>query len=338
MQSPKRDIFKIIAFLIASLALGALITPWLYNAGKALVELTEGKDVSPVISWLADAANRSDFPRFFDRALLIAALLLLFPAIQWLRIGQPTGRYRDTPWSLRIPDALVTHGGQPLRSNPNGLRHALIGALLTSSTLLIAGRVLVAAGWFNWRHSYDPMAAASDAILPSIAVPFIEEIIFRGVLLGIFLRAMRPSAAIASLAFLFAFMHFLKPPTGVQIPDPESAMAGFHLLGQILTRFGDPVPMISEFGTLLAVGLVLGYARWRTASLWLSAGLHTGWVFALIFFKELTWPGNVADGPARYLVGMTLRDGIVPTVLVLATGIVVHVLTIPSTGNRESHL
>ena len=50
-------------------------------------------------------------------------------------------------------------------------------------------------------------------------------------------------------------------------------MAGFYLLGQILTRFGDPVPMISGFGTLLVVGLVLGYARWRTASLWLPAGL-----------------------------------------------------------------
>jgi len=337
VHSPRRDIIKIIVFLIASVALGALIAPWLYNAGKTLVEMSAGRQVSPVIAWLADAANRSDFPRFFDRALLIAALVLVFPAIQWLRIGQPGGRYRDTPWSLRVPDALVTRGGQPLRHNPNGLRHALIGALLTSATLLVVGRVLVAAGWFHWRDSYAPLAAARQALLPAIAVPFVEEIIFRGVLMGIFLRAMRPSVAIASLAFLFAFLHFLKPPTGVEVPDPGSAMAGFDLLGRILTRFGDPVPMISGFGTLLAVGLVLGYARWRTASLWLPAGLHAGWVFSLIFFKNLTWPAAIPDGPARYLVGMSLRDGIVPTAVALATGILVHVLTIPNDLERETH-
>jgi membrane protease YdiL (CAAX protease family) len=130
-------------------------------------------------------------------------------------------------------------------------------------------------------------------------------------------------------------MHFLKPPVGVQIIDPGAPLAGFQLLGQIFTRFGDPVPMISEFGTLLAVGLVLGYARWRTASLWLPAGLHTGWVFALIFFKELTLPAAVPDGAARYLVGFTLRDGLVPTAIVLATGILVHLLTTQDAPDRD---
>jgi len=338
VQSPQRDVFKIIAFIAAVVAMAALLAPWLYNAGKAVVEITAGKEVSPLVGYIADAARRAEFPRFFDRALLVSALALLFPAIQWLRIGQPTGSFRDTPWSLRIPDALVTTGGQPLRSNPRGLLQALIGILLTGGTLLITGRVLLAGGWFVWRENYDPMAAASTAIMPSIAVPLIEEIVFRGVLMGIFLRAMRPSTAIASLAFLFAVMHFLKPPTGMVIPDPGAAMAGFELLGKIFTRFGDPGPMIAEFGTLLAVGLVLGYARWRTASLWLSAGLHSGWVFSLIFFKELTLASGVSEGSARYLVGMTLRDGIVPAVVVLATGILVHVLTIPDAQEREAHI
>ena len=161
-------------------------------------------------------------------------------------------------------------------------------------------------------------------------------IVFRGVLLGIFLRAMRPATAIAALAFLFAVIHFLKPPAGVVIHDPGAAMAGFEPLGKIVTRFGDAGPMVAEFGTLLAAGLVLGYARWRTASLWLPAGLHTGWVFSLIFFKELTLASGLSEGGARYLVGMTLRDGMVPTAVVLATGILVHVLTIPDAQEREA--
>jgi membrane protease YdiL (CAAX protease family) len=329
VQAARRDILKIIVFIAAVMLSGALLAPWLFNAGKALAEMTQGRDLSPVVCYVADATRRSEFPRYFDRALLLSALVLLIPAIHWLRIGQPRGRFRDTPWSLRIPDQQVTTGGQPLRPNPYGILHMLIGLLFAAGTLLISGRVLVAAGWFNWREGYDPAAAAASAVLPAIAVPFIEEIIFRGVLLGIFLRAMRPSVAIASLAFLFAVLHFLKPPPGVLIEDPGAAMAGLEMLSHIFQRFGDPGPLISEFGTLLSVGLVLGYARWRTASLWLPAGLHTGWVFALIFFKELTLSGPRPDGFGRYLVGYTLRDGIVPTVIVLATGILVHALTIP---------
>ena len=38
-----------------------------------------------------------------------------------------------------------------------------------------------------------------------------------------------------------------------------------------------------------------------------------------------------------YLVGMTLRDGLVPTALAIATGILVHVLTIPNSQEREPY-
>jgi len=55
--------------------------------------------------------------------------------------------------------------------------------------------------------------------------------------------------------------------------------------------------------------------------------LHSGWVFALIFFKNLTLPVASLAPQARYLVGLTLREGIVPTVVVLATGVLVHALT-----------
>jgi membrane protease YdiL (CAAX protease family) len=85
--------------------------------------------------------------------------------------------------------------------------------------------------------------------------------------------------------------------------------------------------MVGQLGTLLMVGIVLSYARWRTASLWLPIGLHAGWVFALAVSKSLTCPVKSIDAPARYLVGFTLRDGIVPMVAVLATGLLIHALT-----------
>lgn len=326
----RSDIFKILAFLAATLLAGALVAPWLYNAGKALAEITAGGEGPGFIHWLADACRRSEFPRFFDRSVLLAALLLLVPTIHWLKIGRPKGRFRDTPWSLRAPDlAIIDAGGQPLRRNPRGPLEAAAGFLLAASLLLFIGHALLSSGWFTWRTPRPAfLHVAAEALPSTLIVAVVEEIVFRGILLGIFLRAMRPFFAISSLSFLFAFLHFLKPPPGTVIADPESAWAGFQLLGHILGRFADPLPLATEFATLFAVGAVLGHARWRTASLWLPVGLHAGWVFGMLVFKGLTWPGGPPlDHPSRFFIGLTLRDGLIPAAVVVATGLLVHVFT-----------
>ena len=158
-------------------------------------------------------------------------------------------------------------------------------------------------------------------------VALIEETLFRGVLLGIFLRAMRPAPAIATLSFLFAFVHFLQPPPMVRVPDPEAMNAGFVLLGQIFGRFADPMSMVSRFLILAAVGVVLAYARYRTASLWLPIGLHVGWVFGMGIFKAATWPVVGLPEAMRWLVGMSLLEGLMPLSVVIVTGMLVHLMT-----------
>lgn len=327
MPAARRDILKILACVAGCLLLGAALAPWLYQAGKAFAEVTAGRDVSAPVAWLADAARRSDFERYFDRALLLSALVLLVPTLLWLRVGGDGRRFREPAPPNRAADSHVGLPGQPLRPNARGWREALAGVLMAAALMTGAGWVLAAGGWFRWRHSPDVLAAAGEALLSAAAVGVIEEALFRGILLGLFLRALRPLAAVTATSFLFAFVHFLEPPPGVEIATPEAAGAGFQLLGSMLGRFGDPLSMIGQFGPLFAAGLVLGYARCRTASLWLPAGLHAGWVLALKFFKGLTLPVYTIHPPARYLVGLTLREGIVPTVVVLAIGLFVHALT-----------
>lgn len=206
---------------------------------------------------------------------------------------------------------------------------------------MISGWVLVKAGFFLWRDAPESAQGYANPILSeidwsgalrkgaitAIAVSIIEEVLFRGVLLGIFLRAMRPGMAIVTLSFLFAFVHFLEPPVGAVIDDPEAGNAGFVLLGQILSRFADPLPMVSTFSILFAVGVVLGVARYRTASLWLPIGLHAGWILALVVFKAATWPVFELPDAARWFVGMTLLEGILPLVMVIMTGLVVALMT-----------
>ena len=45
----------------------------------------------------------------------------------------------------------------------------------------------------------------------------IEEFIFRGALLGIFLRSFRPFWAILLLSILFSALHFLQPPDDIAL-------------------------------------------------------------------------------------------------------------------------
>lgn len=336
------DVIKIFAYVAASLVLGAIIAPWLYQLGKGLAEVFASKEGNGPIQFIAKSAGRADFPKFFDRALMLLALVLLFPLTSWLRLGRPPGSYRDTPWSLRLPDnVVISDRGQPLRRNPQGWWQFGTGLVLAGGLLLLSGWLMLQAGCFMWKDAAAStrgmpnkfmeeivlMKAVSKVLPGALVVALIEETLFRGVLLGIFLRAMRPAPAIATLSFLFAFVHFLQPPPMVRVPDPEAMNAGFVLLGQIFGSFADPMSMVSRFLILAAVGVVLAYARYRTASLWLPIGLHVGWVFGMGIFKAATWPVVGLPEAMRWLVGMSLLEGLMPLSVVIVTGMLVHLMT-----------
>lgn len=336
------DVLKIFAYVAATLVLGALLAPWLYQFGKGLAEVFDDKKGNGPIKFIASAAARADFPRFFDRSLMLSALVLLFPLGSWLRLGRRPGSFRDTPWSLRLPDnVVISDRGQPLRRNPEGWWHFGTGFFLAAGLLLLSGWAMLQAGCFVWKDAAVsargipnkfPMAidwarAVKAAVPGALAVALIEEILFRGVLLGIFLRAMRPGPAIALLSFLFAFVHFLEPPDGATVPDPEAATAGFVLLGQIFERFADPLSMLSRFSIIAMVGVVLAYARYRTASLWLPIGLHVGWVFGVKMFKAATWQVVGLPEAVQWLIGRSLLEGLLPLSVVGVTGVLVHAMT-----------
>jgi uncharacterized protein len=336
------DVLKIFAYVAASLALAALIAPWLYQLGKGFAEVFSEKSPGWPVKELADAAARSDFPRYFNRAVMLSAVILLFPFVSWLRLGRPPGSYRDTPWSLRLPDhAVIRDLGQPLQRNPHGWLQFGTGFVLAAGLLLFSGWVMVQSGCFIWRdapvstrgipnrfiETIHWLKVVQKAIPAALVVSLIEEILFRGILLGIFLRAMRPPLAIALLSFLFAFVHFMEPPPGVVISDPESSGAGFFLLGKIFGQFADPMPVVSTFLVLSSVGVVLAYSRYRTASLWLPVGLHLGWVFGEKVFKAATWPVPGLPKELHWFVGETLKEGLLPLSVIAVTGFLVHAMT-----------
>ena len=124
---------------------------------------------------------------------------------------------------------------------------------------------------------------------------------------------------IVGLSIFFAVVHFLKPYHGsAEIVDPGAWNSGFILLGQIGERFIHPEDFIGIFLTLFLVGVVLAIARYKTGYLWMPIGLHAGWVFALKVYQKLTDNTGEAN-PVLY--GSDIREGLVPLIFVLLTGL-----------------
>ncbi|MGJ8696450.1 MAG: CPBP family intramembrane glutamic endopeptidase [Verrucomicrobiaceae bacterium] len=326
-RSALGDVIKIVAYFVGAFVLAALITPPLYEIGKGFADVALEKDTADELKWLAGKAEKAEFDTYFKRALMLSAVLLLFPLISSLRMKMNPRKLQNTPWSVYLPQSSIASAqGQPLRNPRFGILQLLTGFLLGAGFFLALAWFLFHLNWFSWAKAPDKellTLVGEKAIKPAIIVSIVEEVVFRGALLGIFLRAFRPGFAIISLSLLFAALHFLQPPDGATVSDPTSMKAGFEMLSLIGQRFMAPQAMLYEFASLFLVGLILGIARYGTASLWLPIGLHASWVFALKAFGNLTL--RRPDLPQEFdiYIGRNLKEGILPLVTLAITGIVI---------------
>lgn len=321
------DVLKVWLYAAASVLLGAWFAPFLYNAGMALAEVSSSKQTNGFLEWLAGICRTSEFPKFFETSLLIAAGLLFLPMIGWLRGGRAAES--GVVWKLRLPaGARGSAAGQRLLPNRHGFRQAAVGFLLVTVLFLLIAGTLLLAGVLDWKN---PGSALAKTLLKgwifALALAVLQEILFRGIALGIFLRAMRPAAALGLSAVLFAFVHFLNPPPGLNVADPDAAGVGFELLRKIAGQFSEPRSIFGNFCPLLALGFVLGYARWRTASLCLSIGLHTGWIFVNGLLGSVTLAASSPDSFMWVISGMSLSQGLVPLAGIVVAGVLADYLT-----------
>ncbi len=313
------DVLKVLLYAAASVLLGAWISPVLYNAGKALAEVSVCKVTNGPLEWLAKLCREAEFPRFFEAGILLAAVILFFPWMEWIHARRGMAAEAVGPWRLRLPDgARVSTRGQRLEKNPRGKWHLCAGFLVAAGLLLSMGVAMVPAGFLTMKN---PGGGLPGMALRSLAVALfmatVMEVFFRGIVMGIFLRAMRPAAALGISAAFFALVLSVMPPAGVNVADPEAARPGFEMLHLAGLRFAEPGALLGGFIPLLALGGVLAYARWRTASLWLPVGLHTGWWFSKNLLEEL----NAMPSHNWLLQGM------VPLVAILIAGVLARFLT-----------
>ena len=318
------DVWKVWLYAAAAVALGAWLTPLLYNAGKALAEVSSaGKTTNSILKSLADVCREAGFEQFYKTAILLSALVLFLPWMEWIHARRGNSP-ASGPWKLRLPDGARTSSrGQPLKNYPRGLWHICAGFLLMAGLLLPMGVALVPAGFFTLTSPAEGMAfLAVKTLAGALALAAVMEVFFRGIAMGIFLRAMRPAAAIGMTAAFFALALSAIPAEGVMVADPDAWGTGFELLGLVAASFADWHHVIENFAPLLALGGVLAYARWRTKSLWLPIGLHSGWLFSKGMLDGLSDSANAA-APSSGL----FQQGLIPLVAVVAAGVLAHYLT-----------
>lgn len=285
---------KLWLFLITSLLGGALLGPLLFDAGRTFAELESSNPTRiPGAAYLAEKATSHPYEDFFKRALTVVALILIYPTWRWLKHEKKVGL------------------GQTLQKNQYWRRDWLVGFVLASGWLLSLGFVATAMGWFKFSESIDWMVVAKKTVGPTLGAGIIEELLFRGALLGVLLKSMEQRwRAVLTVSLIYAVAHFIDPPDGMVIDESSVGFTtGLWIIWQMILKVLNPSFFVTEVLTFLLIGLILAYARLKTASLWLPIGLHMGWVFGYMLFKRISSRGDTVN---ELWLGGTLKDGLLP--------------------------
>jgi len=270
-----------LVFLLGTLILGAALAPVLFWCGQPLFEI-------PGLGFLKD----TDFSRFFARAILLAAALLAFPMVQWIGIH-------------RFHDLKISWSWSRSWQLPAGF--------------LVASIVVALWGWFAMKVGVaefklrPPWNLVPNLLLTSISVAVIEEMLFRGIIFGLFRQTAPTWLAAIIVSAIFAIIHPLRP--GLTGAESITWHSGFDLLFQAIQHLTQPLDLIGGFLTIFVLGLVLAHATVKTGALWLAVGVHSGVVFAKMSFNKLTM--HLADFPPWFGPDLTTGFGTIAILLLL---------------------
>lgn len=241
----------LLLFLVAPVA-ALLAAPWVYGLLQQVVA--------------ADSVLDAPFHRVTSRLVLVAVAVLLVPAYKLSGMSKADcGLVRTT----------------------NRVRLAWLGAGLGVGSML----AVYVPGFLLGVYAPDTGGESTAYLLIQIVqilagglfIGVFEEILFRGFILGALRRSLGIVAAVAVSSFFFSIVHFMRPE------DPavtDAWNSGILLLGSLFARAGNS--FLQEACTLFCMGLVLSVLCHWTRSVYVAIGLHTGWVWVMMFFRLFT--------------------------------------------------
>jgi membrane protease YdiL (CAAX protease family) len=275
---------KIVLYFIAVFVLGAMLAPPLFWGAENLRPVAEKrgwmkyetkKDGTrgEADGWAAFLAP--DFAKISNRAVLLAAVLLLWPLFRSLRIR-----------------SLAELG---LEKNPHRWRDFAVGWGISVAAMAVVGVVLLQLGVYKMKDS-PPWGDLVGIAATGVTVGLLEEWMFRGAILGSFRRSMGAWTSLLFVSALFSILHFLKPPETAIPAEQVDWLSGFAVFPHRFAKFSEPLLLLGEFTTLFAFGWVCGWAVFRTRGLALGIGFHAGMILGKFGFNRLTTrPKNMRD-------------------------------------------
>ncbi len=290
------DLLLISGFVLAVLLVGAVLAPVLFFGAQYFLAHWPDNFVSHELAG-------KEFPSYFNRAALLAALVGIWPLLKALRM-----------------DRSAVFGTEPWRQ---GKWNLLLGFVLATTFLLAMGFSFMQLGAYRLKPDAD-WAWLAEPLVSAFTVGFLEEFLFRGAVLGVLCRSLGARSGLWWTTIIFALVHFLKPPAdGALAVENVAWYSGFWVVAQLFRGFGEVEHLLEEFLTLMAVGWVLAKVRLSTGGLYGSIGLHAGWVFGLKYFSHIKKnSGALSRGDWIPWIGDNLKIGLVPFAVVLLTGFI----------------
>jgi len=264
--------------------------------------------------WPELLSERVPFSKIFNRAFMIAGIMLfiLFRRI----LVPPEIKHLLTPgWHIAWRNFL-TGWGLALVSM------VLLGAVM-AATDVFAPYVRLSRG--------EMLGRLAGALFAGVFVGFFEELFFRGILF-FGLREHGHELSAYFLANLFySVLHFVKPGERYFLEGLD-VFAGFRHLLTTFDPFLRPLELMPGIIGLFLIGVVFSYALARTGNLYLSIGLHAGWIFSLKSFRVF---GNFNRQDLGWAFGSTdpkIVSGVVTWIGILLVAMAISHLTRRSPG------
>ncbi|OGP52049.1 MAG: hypothetical protein A2X89_08180 [Deltaproteobacteria bacterium GWD2_55_8] len=282
---------RIFVFLLLVLLLTIIISPWAAFFSDSFME------------------SRPSFSHIFGRLFMVLGAGLFFLCRPLLKI-----------------DSLSQLGLKPA-----GQWHCDFAR----GALIALASVIAVASLMSLLHVFTPFFRLSlsvalerslKALLTALTVGVLEEIFFRGVIFKGLLEDCKPPAAFACSSLFYAAIHFIKPAEEFSLAGIDP-WAGMRYLAAAFQPFLAPASLFPGLFGLFLIGLVLSYAFFRTGSLYLSMGLHAGWVFGI---KTIRVYGDFRREDLGWLFGSLdpkLVSGVAVWIIILAVGLVIHWIT-----------
>jgi uncharacterized protein len=289
---------RLLIFGLLALGLTALLSPWAAAAWQQFITGRAGWE-----------EYRYSFSRIFDRFFMISGIILFFLCRRFLKLG-----------------SLNQLGLKPRARAPRDLMVGAGLALASVAALVMIMSVTDVFAPFFRLSLAESLARCAKALLAAVAAGFVEEIFFRGIIFKGLREDLGRFRGYLFAALFFSAIHFVQPAN-------DAVLIGFNPwagVRHVVASFHPFLDLESLFPGLLGlflIGVILCYAFERTGTLYLSIGLHAGWIFSLKIIRVF---GDFRRQDLGWLFGQTdpkIVSGVVTWIGLAIVALAVHRFT-----------